>query len=331
MRQPFRNASIYIILLLVIEAVIGVLLITVTAYYHLALTGYLSEIECRMVHGYLLNIYIFGAQLILTFLCSLSMWRRLWKRRSTPNIQLLLSIWLFYSCIIVGSGLATVWNVYRSAEVFENGAETSLIRGIDMYYSCPEWKLLWDGLQLRKECCGVHSYKDWMNADWMPQLEGNDSCSTAGGTTAILAPYTCCKRGSQSITSQDTLVGEQQGNSRQPFPSFTLNSIHTNGCLPVFTKALWRFLYIMLGLGLLSLKFLVMLCFLTKFILQRQNESDGCDNVALTDDDGYPLVVVKYPSNVRCLVIGEDDLASDVAPDVHFCHCDDLTEDDCEH
>ncbi|SPP82230.1 tetraspanin-15 [Drosophila guanche] len=327
MRQPLRNASVYITLLLVIEAIIGLLLITVTAYYHAIITGYLSEIECRSVHGYLLNIYIFGAQLVLTFLCSLSMWRRLWKRRCTPNIQLLLSIWLFYSCIIVASGLASVWNVYRSGKVFENGAETSLIRGIDMYYSCPEWKLLWDGLQLHEECCGVHSYKDWMNADWMPQQEDNDNCSTPSGSNGILAPYTCCKRGCESSTNPDMSSDEQQ-----PFPSFSLDSIHTNGCLAVFCKALWRLLYTQLGLALLSLKFLIMLCFLTKFIVQRQNESDAsCDNLGLTDDDGYPLVVVKYPSNVRCLVIGDEDLASDLAPDAHYCNCDDSAEDDCEH
>lgn len=40
---------------------------------------------------------------------------------------------------------------------------------------------------------------------------------------------------------------------------------------------------------------------MTKFIVHRQNEGDGCDNVGLTDDDGHPLVVVVglsiyYPS-----------------------------------
>ncbi|SPP90103.1 Hypothetical predicted protein, partial [Drosophila guanche] len=390
------------------------------------------------------------------------------------------------------SGLASVWNVYRSGKVFENGVETALIRGIDIYYSCPEWKLLWDGLQLHKECCGVHSYKDSMNADWMPQLVDNDNCSIASGSNGILAPYKCCKRGCESSTNPDMPGGEQQ-----PFLSFSLDSIHTNGCLPVFCKALWRLLYTQLGLALLSLTFLsvhvealveaalhaqhsitsihlailflhhrclgldvengvetalirgidiyyscpewkllwdglqlhkeccgvhsykdwmnadwmpqlvdndncsiasgsngilapykcckrgcesstnpdmpggeqhpflsfsldsihtngsctlswdwlccplhfclylfvqIILCFLTKFIMQRQNEGDGSwDNLGLTDDDGYPLVVVKYPSNLHCLVIGDEDLASDMAPDAHYCNCEDSAEDDCNH
>lgn len=35
-----------------------------------------------------------------------------------------------------------------------------------------------------------------------------------------------------------------------------------------------------------------MLCCISKYILNRQNQGDGCDNVGLSDDDGHPLVVV---------------------------------------
>ncbi|XP_068141715.1 uncharacterized protein Tsp33B isoform X1 [Drosophila tropicalis] len=330
MRQPFRKASVYIALLLIVEALIGLLIVVVTAVYHTILAAYLTDTESRLLYGYFFSIYIFGVQLMVTFLCSLSMWNRLWMRRCTPNIRLLLTIWLFYSCVIITSGFATMWNLYRSVCVLENAAETSLTRGIDMYYTCPEWKLAWDSLQLHKECCGVHSYKDWMYADWMPRPENN--CSQG---QAVLAPFACCKRscencfanqmpGSDSVDSSDET-------SRQPFPTLTVDSINTNGCLPIFSSVLWRLIYILLALAALSLKFLILLCCFTKYIIQRQNVGDGCDNGGLTDNDGRPLVIVKYPCNVRCITIGEEDLASDMAPDINYCNCEQMLEDSCQH
>ncbi|KAH8412248.1 hypothetical protein KR009_000809 [Drosophila setifemur] len=341
MRQPFRRAPVYVALLLISEAFLGLLILAVTGYYHRLLTGYLAEIESRLTYGYLFGIYVFGVQLVVTFLCSISMWQRLWQRRCTPNVRLLLNIWLFYSCVIISSGFGCVWNLYRGVEVLRTAAETSLIRGIDMYYSCPEWKLLWDGLQWHKECCGVHGYKDWMMADWMP--EQVDNCSSV-----ILAPYACCKRACNSCYNHFAPGAQSEG--RQPFPALTMDSINTDGCLPIFCRALMSFVYILLALWALALKFLVgalttltpnstpisnpannlqiMLCCMTKYILHRQNEGDGCDHAGLADDEGHPLVVVKYPSNVRCVTIGEDDLASDMAP--NYCNCTDADEE-CEY
>ncbi|EDV31398.1 uncharacterized protein Dana_GF15335 [Drosophila ananassae] len=319
MRQPFRRASLYVTLLLITEAVIGFLFLVISAYYHVLLTSYLDEIETRLVLGYVFGLYMYGAQLVVTFLVSISMWRRLWRRRCTPNVHLILAVWLFYSCVIIASGFGCVWNLYRGVDVLESAAETSLIRGIDLYYSFPEWKLLWDGLQWHKECCGVHDYKDWMNADWMPRQE--DNCSLT-----ILAPYACCKRSCESCyTNYSPGGGISEG---RPIPALTVDSINTNGCLPVFNGAVTNFVYILLALWALSLKFLIMLCCISKYILNRQNQGDGCDNVGLSDDDGHPLVVVKYPCNVRCVTIGEDDLGSDIAP--NYCNCNEVDEDHCE-
>ncbi|KAH8248864.1 hypothetical protein KR032_003905 [Drosophila birchii] len=318
MQQPFRRANIYIALLLITEALIGVVILAVTAYYHKLLTGYLSEIQCRLIYGYLFGVYMFGIQLAVIFLCSILMWRRLWKRRCTPNVRLLLDVWLFYSCVIIAAGFGCVWVIYRGVDVLENAAQTSLIRGIDMYYSSPEWKLLWDGLQWDKECCGVKSYKDWANADWMPRREGNRSFS-------ILAPYTCCKRSCENCFNFLPGVGHRW----QAFPPLTVESINMNGCLPVFGRALWSYLYILLGLWVLALKFLIIICCLTKYILTRQNLGDGCYSNGYSDDDGYPLVVVKYPANVRCVTIGEEDLASDNAPEVNYCNCSELDDEQC--
>ncbi|ALC38628.1 Tsp33B [Drosophila busckii] len=328
MREPFRKASVYITLLLILEAITGLLIIVVTAVYQSILSSYLEESERRLLFSYLFNIYIFGFQLVVTFLCSISLWNRLWRRRCTPNIRLMVSVWLFYSCVIIASGFGTLWNVYDNIDVLESSAESSLYRGIDEYYTCPEWKLLWDGLQLRKQCCGVHSYKDWMNAEWMPKPDENCTHSSA----KVLAPIACTKRCGDAFSSIANCQanGESYSNGK-PIPTLTIDSINTIGCLPVFSENSWKFFYILLGLTLMALKFLIFLCCFTKYILQRQNIGDGCDNGGLTDEEGRPLVMVKYPRNVRCVVIGEDDLASDIAPDIAYCNCDEAAGESCNY
>lgn len=250
MRQPFHKASVYVAFLLILEAITGFVIIIVTGIYQMILSSFLGDIDQRLLLSYLVNIYVFGAQLIVTFLCSLSLWNRLWKRRCTPNVRLMISVWLFYSCVLITSGFGTVWNLYHNIDVLENSAEGSLLRGIDEYYSSPEWKLLWDGLQLRKQCCGVYNYKDWMNAEWMPLQLVNNSWRNR----VVLAPIACSKRNcvSKFVSHED--YGQSK---RMPVPSLTIDSINTAGCLSLFSQGLMRYFYIMLALALMALKFLV--------------------------------------------------------------------------
>ncbi|KRG03598.1 uncharacterized protein LOC26527323 [Drosophila mojavensis] len=319
MRQPFRRASIYVALLLILEALTGLLIIIATGFYQLILSNYLEDLDQRLLFSYLLNIYIFGAEVTVTFLCSHSLWNRLWKRRCTPNVRLMISVWLFYSCVLIASGFGTVWNIYYNIDVLENAAQNSLLRGIDEYYTSPEWKLLWDGLQLRRQCCGVFSYKDWMEAEWMPRQLVNSSCRNR----VVLAPIACTKRDCEAKLVSHEDYGQHR---RTPVPTLTLDSINTNGCLALFSQGLMRYFYILLGLSLMALKFLIFLCCFTKYTLHRQNVGDGCDNVGLTDEDGRPLVMVKYPRNVRCVTVSEDDLASDMAPEPAYCNCEEVGE-----
>lgn len=257
MHQPFRKASVYVCLLLILEALTGLVIIITTAVYQSILSSYLDDIEYRMVVSYFVNVYIFGAQLVVTFICSISLWNRLWKRRCTPNVRLMVALWLFYSCVIIASGFGTTWNIYYNMDVLENAAETSLLRGIDEYYSSPDWKLLWDGLQIRKQCCGVNSYKDWMEADWMPctQKHGGEKCDKP-----ILAPIACTKKSAEPNIPNYMLTGEdyaRKNTKRTMFPKLTLDMINANGCLPIFMSVIWRYFYILLFLVLIALKFLV--------------------------------------------------------------------------
>lgn len=73
----------------------------------------------------------------------------------------------------------------------------------------------------------------------------------------------------------------------------------------------------------------IFMCCLTKFILQRQNTGDSSENAGFTDEEGRPLVMVKYPRSVRCVFVNEDDMASDMAPDGVYCNCQEGDAHEC--
>ena len=169
MYETIPKIRLIINLLLILEVCIGVALIGTSAYFQSVLGTFLTETENNMVSAKFLNVYILGFQLTVLYLCSLSMWSSIWPRRYSENIHLLLNVWLIFCCLIVICGCFTTWSLVVSGDALAEGIEMVLLRGIDIYYVNPEWKLLWDQLQYTKECCGVHGYRDWMRASWMTE------------------------------------------------------------------------------------------------------------------------------------------------------------------
>ncbi|XP_037950549.1 uncharacterized protein LOC119681435 [Teleopsis dalmanni] len=304
MREPFCRARVYVTTILIAEVLLGILIVALTLIYHRILGGYLGEKECKLLTGQLFNTYLLGTQLIITYFFSIFMWRRLWKRKYTPNVELLLHLWIFFTFLIVFCGFGSIYSLFSCADSLENLAETSLLKGIDLYYTCPEWKLMWDSLQYYKECCGVHSYKDWMKASWMPQeLQTSDQGSCSGiSKDTILAPYACCKHDC-STCYQNYVPHPGSGGE---IPALSIGQINTYGCLPIFANNMWRILYTLLGLMIVAFKLDIILCCMTKYIIRNQcmDDCDGPDNYA---DDDQNLVVVKCPPNVRCLLLDEVD------------------------
>lgn len=169
MREPIIHTRYIYNILFIIEVILGAAIIFVTVLYQNILNAFMVSLEQKILMAKFFNTYVLGFQLIACYLCSLSMWRRLWCRRYTATLEILLGIWLFFCFLIIVSGIATTWSVLYSADSLVNTAELMLFQGIDLYYENPEWKLLWDQLQYNEQCCGVKSYKDWMSAKWMPK------------------------------------------------------------------------------------------------------------------------------------------------------------------
>uniref|UniRef100_A0A1A9UW27 Tetraspanin n=1 Tax=Glossina austeni TaxID=7395 RepID=A0A1A9UW27_GLOAU len=169
MREPLPKLRLVINFLLMLEVLLGIAIILVAACYQSILGSFMVQVDRKMLAAKFFNTYLLGFQLIASYICSVSMWRRVWKRRYSQTIEILLSVWLFFCFLIVLCGMGTVWSLVNSSDALENTAEIMLFYGIDLYYMMPEWKLLWDQLQYSQECCGVHGYEDWAHANWMPK------------------------------------------------------------------------------------------------------------------------------------------------------------------
>lgn len=160
---------LFINLLLIVEIFIGVTIIGVTWFSQRLLSSFLTETEGKMLTSKFFNVYILGFQMVASFVCGMSMWASVWPRRFSENIHLLLSTWLIFCFLVVACGCANIWILLTSSDSVSEGAEILLLKGIDNYYLNPEWKLLWDLLQYSRECCGVHGYRDWLQANWMTE------------------------------------------------------------------------------------------------------------------------------------------------------------------
>lgn len=167
MFQSIPKIRLFLNIFIIIEIFLGIAIVAIT-YYHLRiLETFLTENEQKMLSSKFFNMYILGFQIKSSFCCALAMWNNIWPRRYSETIELLLRVWLLFCFLIVICAAAIIWNLYTSSESLIEGAEIILLKGIDQYYSNPEWKLLWDKLQYTKECCGVQNYQDWMKAEWL--------------------------------------------------------------------------------------------------------------------------------------------------------------------
>ncbi|XP_073822543.1 tetraspanin 33B [Musca autumnalis] len=168
MREPFRHFRIIFNILLILEIKLGIAIITVAVAYQNVLGSFTPD-EKRSLNSTFVNLYIMGFQLIATYLCSLSMWRTIWTKKYSRSIQLLLVVWSMFCFIIIIGGCATIWCLLDIPDILTTNVSMMLFHGIEVYYTSPAWKFLWDELQYNNECCGVNGYDDWMRAKWMPK------------------------------------------------------------------------------------------------------------------------------------------------------------------
>ncbi len=79
----------------------------------------------------------------------------------------LLKLWQFFIFTASLNGIFGGYMINGSRKFLKQTIESTLFRGIDLYYTDPEYRLIWDGLQYNEQCFGVASYKDWQSLSWM--------------------------------------------------------------------------------------------------------------------------------------------------------------------
>ncbi|XP_037883151.1 uncharacterized protein LOC119633606 [Glossina fuscipes] len=323
MREPLPKLRLVINFLLMLEVLLGIAIILVAAFYQCILGSFMVQVDRKMLAAKFFNTYLLGFQLIASYMCSVSMWRRVWKRRYSQTIEILLSVWLFFCFLIVLCGMGTVWSLVNSSDALENTAEIMLFYGIDLYYMMPEWKLLWDQLQYSQECCGVHGYEDWGHANWMPKEYSSLGQRSNEGQT--LAPYACCKH--ESTTCYQNYMPRSENS---PIPHLNLTDINVGGCLAVFSSYMYLMLNILLVLMLIAIAVDVLICCFTKYLMFVSAKDCHLENKdPYYDDAGNALVIVRCPPNVKCITMEEqayrftsDEYNTFVDLDVNNCCCE---------
>ncbi|XP_075153974.1 tetraspanin 33B [Haematobia irritans] len=356
MRKPFRKLRLILVALLTLEIALGIVLIIVAAIYQGLLSSFIIQTESGIISSRFVHVYIMGFQLIALYLGSLPMWKSIWVRRFSRSIQILLNIWMFVCFLIVISGCVAIWSFVKSSKVLSDNVAMMLLHGIEVYYTKPEWKFLWDQLQYGRECCGVNRYSDWMRASWMSMSYGGklvdltklhrtyfdyegdsdvdsqtiriitdcigkklNSQGNAGelNRDLILAPYACCRPDSPSCY-QNYLPQLKESSF---IPQMNISEINTISCMTIFNHHLSCATIIFVLLTLVGVLIDILICCLTKYFMAQSKlgtYQELCNDMSPDDnDDGTALVVVKCPPKVKLIVLDESNSFDSDIP--NFC------------
>lgn len=152
--------------LVTIQISIGVMVIITSEYFKNLLGRYVPEIEQNEIDVKLFLFELFGCNVFLSYIGGLPLLRRL-SDSYTNHLSSLLKLWQFFIFTASLNGICGGFMINGSRKFLKQTIETTLFRGIDVYYTDPEWRLIWDGFQYHEQCCGVVGFKDWQSLSWM--------------------------------------------------------------------------------------------------------------------------------------------------------------------
>lgn len=254
MLNQLSNAHKTIHLLVIVNIVIGVSIIVCTEFHHMSLRRYLFDIERRTLRLQFFYADLLGLEVVLIYMLGLAIWRHCTE--FSRHLWLVLLIWNCGCFLVLFHSVGIALCMYGSVDGFENSAENSLFRGIDLFVNDPEWRLLWDDLQLHQECCGVEGYSDWMYASWIGSVteEEEDEDNTQQSPPCdldqfALVPFSCCKKCVPKCYESSSPLPTGK------LPALNISTINKEGCLPLFSNGIWRFIHFLLTI--VSVAFLI--------------------------------------------------------------------------
>lgn len=244
MLNQLSNAHRIIHLLVIVNAVIGVSVILCTEFHQMSLRRYLFDIERRTLRLQFFYADLLGLEVVLIYMFGLAVWRH--SSEFSRHLWLVILVWNCGCFLVLFHSVGTALLMYGSVEGFENSAENSLFRGIDLYDNDPEWRLLWDDLQLHQQCCGVEGYSDWMYASWVGAVSGDveeeeeDAPPPCDLNEFALVPFSCCKKCVPKCYENSSPLPTGK------LPALNISTINKEGCLPLFSKGIWCFIHFLL-------------------------------------------------------------------------------------
>lgn len=164
---------VVVVLLICLQIIIGCWVIIWTEYSKRTLGRYVHDVDRSEIEMKFFIIQLYGLHLVINYICGLPLIRRCAYDPYTTHLVLLLKLWHLF--IFIGSldGFVIMWICSRAGINLIKSVEISLFKGIELYYSDPAWRLIWDEFQYEEQCCGVTDYRDWQSLAWIEYKSSN--------------------------------------------------------------------------------------------------------------------------------------------------------------
>ncbi|XP_055916833.1 uncharacterized protein LOC129949413 [Eupeodes corollae] len=308
MRDKLSYSQCCVTILMSLEILVGLILLCVTTYFHYVFKTYIPKSERQFLFSQITSIYILDFEIFVCFFLGLALWHQCCKNDTITHHSKLLLLWKSFSSMVVVCGSVTIWFQYNNIESLQIAYASSLFQGIDLYFTEPEWKILWDEIQIRNECCGVLGFKDWQEAVWISQQDDCPQMSDSFLPMAVI-PYACCKRSATSCF--ESFAPNSHATDIEDLDKDTcISDINTGGCLAKFKSLTLQFSHILSGIWIFCVVIeMVLLTFILCTIFRaKKNE---CNASFKDNSDERPLVVLKYSRNVRCITLTDEETFGD--------------------
>lgn len=172
---PLRHYWAYILLyiLFFIEMAIAMAVIFLAEYYKHILGQHLPNVDRNEINTKLLLIEMYGVHVFVAYIVGLPLIRKCAQSAFSHCLVTMLKVWYIFVLVMSLDGFLLGWLIGRSVEFLEKSVEISMYKGMEVYYSDVQWRLLWDGLQYTEQCCGMADYRDWQLLAWFDIVEEN--------------------------------------------------------------------------------------------------------------------------------------------------------------
>lgn len=175
-QTPLKHYWAYILLniLFFIQIGIAVSVVLLAEYYKHILGQHLPNVDRDEINTKLYLMELYGVHVFINYVCGLPLIRKCATESwFTSSLVTLLKVWHLFVLSVSVDGFLFGWLIGRSIDFLKKSVEMSMYKGMEVYYSDVQWRILWDDRQYNGQCCGVADYRDWQLLAWFDIVEEN--------------------------------------------------------------------------------------------------------------------------------------------------------------